>query len=135
MDEVNGKGFDATSLAPASDTTEVVIYDPRTRRDTDIVIVVYGRDSKKYKDAIRQQVNRRTKHVGRRIALSISAEEIEQEGLDLLVTCTAGWRGVLFDGKELPYSPDNARMLYERVPIIREQVDEAIADRNLFLGR
>lgn len=130
------KGFDVGTLAPVSDTTDVTIYDPRTRKDTDVVITVYGRDSKIYRDTIRTQVNRRTRQVGRRISsVTISAEEMEEEALILLVKCTKDWRGVVMDGKELPFSPENARMLYEKVPVIREQVDEAIGDRNLFLGR
>jgi hypothetical protein len=129
------QGFDAMALSPNTETTEVVIFDPKTRKDTDIVITVYGRDSKVYKQAIRAQVNRRAKNPTRRMALSMTAEDVENETLDLLCSCTAGWRGVLWDGKPLPFSGENARLLYERVPIIREQVDEAIADRNLFLPR
>lgn len=130
------KGFDVGQLAPASETTDVTIFDPRTRKDTDIVITVYGRDSKIYKDTIRTQVNRRTRQIGRRIStFSVSAEEMEEEALTLLVKCTKGWRGVILDGQEFPFSPANARTLYERVPVIREQVDEAIGDRNLFLSR
>lgn len=127
--------FDVTSLAPTSDTAEVTIFDPRTRKDTDIVITVCGRDSARYKEVIRRQLNRRTKHLGRRLALTLSAEEVEQEALDLLVECTVSWRNVVMNGSELTCTPANVRLLYQTVPIIREQVDEAIADRTLFLPR
>lgn len=136
--------FDAASLAPSTDAVEVEIYNPRTKSGTGIYVTVLGKDSDVYRDTQRAQQNRRFKHLGRSRAggLQLTAEEIENEALELLVTCTKSWRSVddgksspvvELSGKALEYSPANVRALYTEVPVIREQVDDAIHDRSTFM--
>lgn len=127
--------FDLADLSPAADTVEVEVFDPRTRRGTGIFITVASKDSDRYKKKLREQINRRFKQMGRRIAVQMTAEENEAEALELLVVVTTAWRGVVYKGTELELSEANARMLYENVPVIREQVEDAINDRGNFMRR
>lgn len=127
--------FDLADLSPAADTVEVEVFDPRTRRGTGIFITVASKDSAVYKRKLREQINRRFKQMGRRIAVQMTAEENEAEALELLVAVTTAWRGVVFKGEALDLSEKNARMIYEQVPVIREQVEDAINDRGNFMRR
>ncbi len=63
----------------------------------------------------------------------ISAEEIENDDLEQLVAVTVAWSGVGLDGSDLPYSADNARKLYKRLPWLREQAGAFVTDRANFL--
>lgn len=133
---VNGTArFDAGSLEIADDaSTEIEIIDPRTKQGTGIKITVLSRDSEKARTVTRSQLNRRFRTMGRgrNAGPTLTAEELDMETLDLLVACTQNWQGMLWGGKELECSAQNARMVYSRSPIIREQVDDAISDRALF---
>lgn len=62
-----------------------------------------------------------------------SAEMLE-DGLELLVACTKGWKHIKISGVVLPFSEENSRMLYTKYPWIREQVDTFVNDRANFLG-
>ena len=70
---------------------------------------------------------------GFRNTTPVPIEEIEQDGIDLLAACTTGWIGIIIEDKEIPFSTDNAVMVYERFPWIKEQVDTAIGDRANFI--
>lgn len=65
-------------------------------------------------------------------------EELEAEGLDLLVALTTGWRLVSLSGDhmDVPFTAENARELYGAPSMawLREQVDEFAADRGNFSG-
>lgn len=63
----------------------------------------------------------------------MTAEEIEESALRQLSICTVSWKGVKLDGQELECNPDNAYMLYSRLPWLKEQVDEFVGDRANFL--
>ena len=93
-----------------------------------------GPDSAAYRRALRKQVRRR---VLRQDAGSVSDadfDEMEEDTLDMLAACTAGWKNVLDkSGAEIPFSQDNARILYTIYPVIREQVDAFVASRANFL--
>lgn len=131
------KSFDAGSLEVADDASaEFEVYDPRAKGGTGIFITVLSKDSEKAKTITRSQLNRRFKVMGRsRAGVSLTAEELESESMDLLVACTLSWRGMKWNGEDLACSAQNARDIYTRSPIIRDQVDEAINDRSLFTRR
>lgn len=135
MTDQQPQPFDLADLTPAADTVEVEVFDPRTRRGTGIFITVASKDSDRYKKKLREQINRRFKQMGRRIAVQMTAEENEAEALELLVHVTTGWRNVTYKGVALDLNDANARMLYEQVPVIREQVEDAINDRGNFMRR
>jgi len=114
----------------------VRIYHPGTNEDLDISIIVLGKDSDTFQKISRAQNKKRVAKMqkgGFRNTTPVPIEEIEQDGIDLLAACTTGWTGVIIEGKEIPFSTDNAVMVYERFPWIKEQVDTAIGDRANFI--
>jgi len=117
---------------------DVKIFHPGTLVDLDIVISVLGKDSDEFQKISRAQSKRRLTKVskgGFRTNTPVSVEEIEQDGIELLAACTTGWKGIVIEGKEIPFSKENAVDLYARFPWIKEQVDTAIGDRANFIKR
>jgi hypothetical protein len=98
--------------------------------ETPVTIRVLGMDSKAFRKATRANQDRRLKGMRYRTP---TADEIDAEGLDLLVKCTAAWSGIELDGAPLECTPANVRTLYTRFVWLREQVDTAIGDRGNFL--
>jgi hypothetical protein len=119
----------------SNDGFDVQIYHPGTNEDLGITIKVLGKDSDKFIKVSRGQNKKRMAKMtkGGFRATAIPVEEIEQDSLMLLAACTVGWVGVVVDGKALDFNEDNAVMVYERFPWIREQVDAAMGDRANFI--
>lgn len=101
-----------------------------------VALTLLGPDSDVYRQQTRLQVKKRldratdTKSLG-----SIDLEEADNDGLNLLVACTVGWKNV-FDtaGKPVEFSKDAARELYTKYPVIREQADGFVVDRVRFIA-
>ena len=120
----------------ANEGFDVQIYHPGTNEDLDITIRVLGKDADEFVRVNRAQHKKRMAKMtkgGFRAGSSLSAEEIDQDGLALLAACTKSWVGVVVDGKAVECTIDNAVMIYERFPWIKEQVDIAIGDRANFI--
>ena len=92
---------------------------------------LYSSDSDIARRQNRENQRRRLNARGR---LKLTPEELEAEATDLLVALTAGWSLVSLDGQmlDLPFTPQNARTVYDKVTWIREQVDLFCADRGNF---
>ena len=115
---------------------DVRIFHPGTNEDLDLIINVLGKDSDAFQKVSRAQNKKRMAKMqkgGFRNTAPIPIEEIEQDGIDLLAACTTGWAGVIIEGEEIQFSIDNAVMVYERFPWIKEQIDTAIGDRANFI--
>lgn len=116
----------------AEDGATVYLRNPFTgERLEGMEIDVFGQDSAAFRNYARARANRRLK----RRNDTTTVEQLEDENVELLVSCTKGWRNITLDGKELEFSKDNARKLYrdERFPWLKEQVDEVIGERSRFL--
>jgi hypothetical protein len=100
---------------------------------TPVRITLVGMDSEQYRAAVRARTNKRIKAAAETSRSQVSAEMLENEGLDILVACTLGWEGIFVKDAPLPFSPENAKTLYARLPFLREQVDSFIGDRGNFL--
>lgn len=98
-----------------------------------ITITLAGTDSERHRRAARAATNRRLKNSTGRRQNTLTAEEIEGDGIDLLVASTIGWDGVMVDGQPLAYTPDNARKLYKRFSWVTEQAEAFVAERGNFL--
>lgn len=134
-EHVNGSMVDASLFELANDaSTEIEIVNPKTRAGTGIFITVLSRDSDAAKAVSRRQLNRRLDAARRtRGGVALTAEELDEETLELLVICTKSWRGMQWQGKPFDCTPENVRFIYEKSPhIIREQVEDAMANRALF---
>ncbi|TAA54015.1 hypothetical protein [Shinella sp. JR1-6] len=95
-----------------------------------ITITLMGADSEKAKRRQRAEINKRLKS-GRNT--KITAEEMEENGVNLLALCTLSWSGIKLDGHLLECNAENAAMIYQRMPWLREQVDTFVGDRGNFL--
>lgn len=93
-----------------------------------VSITVLGSDSSEYRKRLRSAANGR---INSRKKQTI--EQLEQDGIGLLVAVTTGWRNIVVEGQNLEFSPEEARRLYEKYPWIREQVDEFVNERANFL--
>jgi len=133
------KKIDLASIDTVKGSNEgfkVQIYHPGTNEDLDLIINVLGKDSDAFQKVSRAQNKKRMAKMqkgGFRNTAPIPIEEIEQDGIDLLAACTTGWTGVIIEGEEIQFSIDNAVMVYERFPWIKEQIDTAIGDRANFI--
>jgi hypothetical protein len=129
-----------TDFTP-SETAEINILHPRTNAPLGLSVVIFGRDSGRFKEIQRKQLNRRLErsNKSRTKQQAPTAEEMESEALDLLVACTQSWSTgdrnqlELSSDEWLDCTPDNVRLAYTRFPWLREQVDQEIGDRANFL--
>lgn len=121
----------------------MTVTDPRTGDpliDTDgtsVTITLSGVDGQKYRDFQRKLQNRRLKQIGRgpKPKLEFDAGEMEKEGLELLANCTMGWSGIEWKGQVLPFSVENAILIYSELPWLKDQVDVFIGDRQNFFQK
>lgn len=97
-----------------------------------VEIVVKGPDSSDYMRLVRAQIKKRMARSG--IPTEEQTAEDEADLIELLVTCTLGWNGVLEKGKKeaVAFSPEACRKLYQSFPVIRDQVDAFISSRSNF---
>jgi len=131
-------GFDLSALNTTTLSNkgfEVRIFNPKTQKETDIVITVLGQDSDLFKHVQRKQqarsLNAALKTGPRREERMVDAAEDNVS--EMLAATTVGWTGALRDGVEFPFSHANALWLYENMPVVRDQVLEAQRDRANFL--
>lgn len=134
----------------AENGVAVELRHPKTNAPLGMRIFVAGVDSETYRSQIRRQQNRRMEQARRSRGLNISAEELENDALDLLVACTKGWEADIEEHGEkktvpalpmsdglLPFSPENVRKVYASPGLawLREQVDTDMGDRGNFLPK
>jgi len=131
--------MDLTELKLASADSEGVkmeLYHPidETSFDPPVFITVVGMDSDVYQKAQLELRNRQFKKMQKRnrLRFEMTAEETEQNAIDLLARCIMGWENIEWGGKPLPFSYENAKKLLGE-NWIREQVDTFIGDRANFM--
>lgn len=131
------------TVAACNDGAEIELLHPTTRAPLGIYIRVYGKDSDAFRKHLRQSVNARLRKTAlerKRGAPDIPTVEAgEEEAIAALAACTINWRTndqhfIVFAGEQLLCSSANAVKIYSRLPWIKEQIDEAIADLENFLG-
>lgn len=102
---------------------------PVTGEPLDIHIKLAGTDSDHYQKQLRKQQDKRLKKGFRKT----KSEELENEGIELLVACTLEWKNVVHEDQELQCDAANVRWLYKNYKWIKEAVDEFVGDRSNFL--
>ncbi len=133
-------GFDLNNLSTAKKSDEgsvLEVLHPVNDTKLGIKITVVGQDSTIYRSFINKQANSlRQKIMPGRGFMPSSVEKDQEQATNLLVTCTLGWEGIDLDGKEYPFTKENAKALYSNSGFfwLREQVDKFIADRANFLA-
>lgn len=117
---------------------DVELHHPSTNVPLGMFITIIGKDSQEFRDFTREKTNTRLRkdsdaqRRGKNPEIR-TVEGIEAENIELLVTCTKGWRGIEKDGVELPFSVQNAIMIYKEYPWIYSQINDAIGDYDNFL--
>jgi hypothetical protein len=138
---VDEKRIDLASLdtrAACDKGAEIELTHPITSEPLGVFISVVGKDSTAFREYMRDKINamlrqeamakKRGKDVPPRMM-----EDSEAETVELLTVCTQGWRNVVLDGVDLPFSVQNAKKLYAEQLWVRKQVDDAIANLENFM--
>jgi len=122
---------------------EIELLHPVTQKPLGVFITVLGKDSDVFREHLRETIDddiRRAamaKKRGKQEEIMTVAKS-DERGLELLVLCTQSWRTgdeavISFKGENLTCTVANVKKLYEGLPWIRKQVDEAIGDLENFL--
>jgi len=131
--------MDLKNLIPTTETIEVTIKHPATYEvlqnddGTDMTITVYAPHSKEYKGAVHEQTNMRLKQMqkGGRNANAITAEELEAATIAMLAKTTKDWN-ITFGGEQPKFTVDAAKNLYSEVFWVKDQLEEAVAEAEVF---
>lgn len=138
--------FDLASIdtvAACNNGFEVELKHPVTQASLGIFWKIVGSDSDTFKAHIKETLNARlrqealAKKRGKELPVR-TIEEIEAEGIDLLLICSLGWRTVdsntiPFDGQQLEFNIPNAKTVLKRLPWVKTQIDEAMGDLENFM--
>lgn len=113
--------------------TEALLFSDKAKSKP-IRLLLLGRDSAKYRNKSREAQNRRLEKIkpGAK-KISIKAEEIENDGLAIVISCTKGWENITIDGEEKEFNQNNLIEFYTRFPAFFEQADNFIGNRGNFL--
>lgn len=112
---------------------ELELVHPVSERGLGVFITVQGSESQAYQRVYRERVDEMLNRSAKGKAKPDTPEQIEKKGAALLAEVTTGWRGVVLGGEELPFTPANARKLYEEQRWVRQQVDRAVHDLGNFM--
>lgn len=102
--------------------TGELLYTPEGKA---ITVRVLGQDSKEFREAVAAMAERAGKG-------KPSLDKSEANGIELLAQMITDWTGIVWEGKPLDLTPENARMFLKAFPPIRAQIDAFIADRANF---
>lgn len=119
----------------ASIPTRYVVKHPVTQKPTDVAILLVGLDSDLAQSCLDAQQVQRIKKLDlttEGVDAAFDPEESRANLIELLAACTVGWENMVFEGKELPFTKENVKLIYSRVPFIRDQVNRATGNRKLF---
>ena len=125
--------MDLMNLKPTSDVVEVTLTHPSTSEvlknedGTAMTITMYASHSKEYKVIVHEQTNKRLKLAQAKIKTELTSELIEEASLDLLSSATKSWN--ITYGKKIPeLTRELAKVVYQDVFWIKDQIEEAVAD-------
>tara|TARA_Y100000296_G_scaffold84935_2_gene119609 strand:- start:948 stop:1376 length:429 start_codon:yes stop_codon:yes gene_type:complete len=105
-----------------------------------ITITLMGADSAAFRRSVALAMAKQSK--ARDVDLSkATGEEImatfdkgERAAVEHLLAVTIGWDNIVWEGEVLPFSRENAAMVYSRHRWIRDQANKFIGDRTNYLG-
>lgn len=117
---------------------EYTVKHPETNQPTPIVMMLAGPEHPNRKKIAFAHQRRLRKVLQQTGKLQLAdPEEEEAEEVDMLVACTLNWRGISVSGKELAFSAEAARQLYNdpKRRWLRDQIKAAINEREHFIKR
>jgi len=117
---------------------EIELRHPVTNAPLGVFITVLGKDSDAYREFQRHKFNDYLRNEAMAKArgkqpTAKSAEDYEDDMLTLLVSCTKGWRNVVFNAVTLPFTAENVRRIYKSSPYVRDQINDAVGDLGNFV--
>lgn len=118
--------------AAASKGAEVRLKHPVTNLPIDVWVTVIGQDSDEWL-AMADESARKALEAPSDTPIQERLEQTRKDNIERLAKATKGWRGVDLGGKPVPFSVNAARDMYTRFTWMRDQVDQAIANRGNFL--
>ena len=89
--------------------------------------------TREYKAQVTETISKVAKRAGKGGKFKVTGDSVDADKLELAIACTKGWVGFESNGKDLEFNPKNCRMLYTRLPFVREQVEQYLNDRGNFL--
>lgn len=94
-----------------------------------------GADSTRLRSAVSERLRRRIEDIQASPKSPIvNPDQSREDVIDDLVTLTLGWSdNVVLDGKALPFTAENARLLYTTFPEITEQAQAFVSNRINFM--
>lgn len=133
--------IDLADLDPAAACAkgyELELVHPASKRPLGIFITVLGAESPEYQRHVRARVEEgQERHAAaeRRgeSPKPLTLDQIDKRAAALLAAVTTGWRGVVWEGAEMPFTEANARKVYESRRFVRDQVDRAVHDLGNFM--
>lgn len=130
--------MDLSTFIPSSDTVIVTLKHPvsgetLTKDDgTPMTVTAYAPHSKEYKAVVHALANKRIQKAQKTKKMLLTAEEIEQSALEMLVETTKDF-DLQMGGKPVKFSTESATDVYQKFPWIKDQVAEAQEDYSAFL--
>lgn len=133
-------GFAISGIATTADANVARTMVVKTANNTDatnadgspVTIDLLGLDSDAYKKAKRE--NQRAR-LARRNPGKITPEELEEEGMALMIAVTAAWTFKDAAGNPIPCTAQAVKELYQNYPDIMEQADAFVSDRGNVLKK
>ena len=90
-------------------------------------MLLAGKDSAVYRKATSEAIQRRFNDQSK-----VTPDLIENEQIQVLKACVLNFEHFVMSGEPLLYSEDNASMVVERFPWLREQIERVILDRERY---
>lgn len=142
----NNDSFDLGNIDTVSACNagfEVELRHPATNAPLGVFWTVLGSDSDVFRDYIKESANERlrkeamSRKKGRDVEIK-TIQDIEQETINMLTVCSAGWRTgdsqtITFKGESLPFNVPNVKKVLTAMPWVRTQLDEAMSDLANFM--
>lgn len=109
------------SFIEAQNGRDCTIINPKTGEPMTMKVTVSGRDSPRFRAAVRWTSRRQ---LARAAAGEADNDQIDAEDTaEYIARLCSGWSGFLVDGKELEFSIENAKKVFLAYPFIQTQVD------------
>jgi hypothetical protein len=106
---------------------------PSTGEELSGKIKIIGKDSTKFTQLSEEFKRKALEDMKSAKTMAQRMESAQEQSDAILAACTIDWDGMMLDGKDLPFTEANVKMIYTRFSWIKEQIDTAIADRSNFL--
>lgn len=141
--------FDALDIGAKADVPfELELIHPETKAGLGVFIQVVGSDGDTFQQYLREESNRERRKAfderrSGKTAAPTTAEEDEERMLRALAACIKGWRTVLdgasepvilWGGRKIEFSADNAVIWMRKFRWVRSQINEATGNLQNFLG-